>query len=385
MSNGLKPSILMLSGIGVEAAGYRLSSRHGLAAWLIPLLLTVFMVAIGAAIFASFRRRPPRFVSLWVLGIHLGYLATTALAGHRFRPSGAGLPVAASWIPTGLLASAAAAAAALVALTIITKRLPPASRYGSLHASHCGHGPPVVLLHGLGASGRYWDAVIEEIPDRHTIAIDLLGFGRSPKPSDARYGTDCHVDAVAPLVPEGSYIVAHSAGAIVAIRLAIRFPQLVSGLLLLGLPIYPDERTAREQIRSLGPMATLIIDHTATAEILCATMCALRPLAAVTAATLVRDVPRAVAIDGVLHTWASYSRTLQRVVIEHDVTKDLDVVRTPMTFVAGTDDHIAPVSLQRMAIAHVGGATELHEIAGEDHHIALHQPRLVAAIIQNRL
>jgi pimeloyl-ACP methyl ester carboxylesterase len=43
-----------------------------------------------------------------------------------------------------------------------------------------GSGPPLVLLHPLGADRRVWDDVVERLaPHRETVAVDLPGFGDS--------------------------------------------------------------------------------------------------------------------------------------------------------------------------------------------------------------
>lgn len=44
-----------------------------------------------------------------------------------------------------------------------------------------GQGPPLVLLHPLGADRRVWDPIVDRLRDhRELIAIDLPGFGESP-------------------------------------------------------------------------------------------------------------------------------------------------------------------------------------------------------------
>jgi len=57
---------------------------------------------------------------------------------------------------------------------------------------------------------------------------------------------------------------------------------------------------------------------------------------------LATDIPAEVAADFLHHSWASYSRTLRRVVIEHRLAPDLLVARGPITLVAGVDDPDAP-------------------------------------------
>lgn len=44
-------------------------------------------------------------------------------------------------------------------------------------------GPPVLLIHGFGASAYHWRYTIPELAKTHRVyAIDLLGFGWSDKP-----------------------------------------------------------------------------------------------------------------------------------------------------------------------------------------------------------
>lgn len=44
-----------------------------------------------------------------------------------------------------------------------------------------GDGPPLVLLHPLGADRRVWDPIVARLRDhRELIAVDLPGFGESP-------------------------------------------------------------------------------------------------------------------------------------------------------------------------------------------------------------
>lgn len=43
-----------------------------------------------------------------------------------------------------------------------------------------GEGPPLVLIHGIGARRGAWDPVVQRLADRETIAVDTPGFGDSP-------------------------------------------------------------------------------------------------------------------------------------------------------------------------------------------------------------
>ena len=50
-----------------------------------------------------------------------------------------------------------------------------------LHTLRRGSGRPLVLVHGLGASGASWAPVLDGLAaEREVIAVDLPGFGRTP-------------------------------------------------------------------------------------------------------------------------------------------------------------------------------------------------------------
>ncbi|NIR43845.1 MAG: alpha/beta hydrolase, partial [Gemmatimonadetes bacterium] len=53
-------------------------------------------------------------------------------------------------------------------------------------------GAPLLLIHGLGASSRWWFPILPELSNAHfrLLAPDLPGFGRSP-------GTALNIEHVA--------------------------------------------------------------------------------------------------------------------------------------------------------------------------------------------
>lgn len=110
----------------------------------------------------------------------------------------------------------------------------------------------VIFIHGIGLSARSWDQVVEQTPaDVRVITIDLLGFGKSPKPHWAIYNV--HLQArmiIATILRLGIrgpvILVGHSLGALVSVELAKRYPLLVRSLILCSPPFYkPDATTKR--------------------------------------------------------------------------------------------------------------------------------------------
>lgn len=106
----------------------------------------------------------------------------------------------------------------------------------------------VVLLHGIGSSTVMWHTVADMIPDDvRVVAIDLLGFGKSPNPGWATYDAKTQAKSIIATmilhrIPLKSVIVGHSLGALVAVEVALRAPLYVSQLVLVSPPIYRPSR-----------------------------------------------------------------------------------------------------------------------------------------------
>src|SRR5262249_36513986 len=121
-----------------------------------------------------------------------------------------------------------------------------------------GQGVPVIFLHGLGSSSDVWTLVIERLNKRefNSIAIDLLGFGKSPKPDWCEYDVDSHAEAVAATIKKmnlnnSAIVVGHSMGCLVTVRLARKYPKIVRHAILYEMPLYdglPDKKLYRARL-----------------------------------------------------------------------------------------------------------------------------------------
>lgn len=117
-----------------------------------------------------------------------------------------------------------------------------------------GSGPPLVLVHGLGGSTRWWRRNLERLGARFTVhLVDLPGFGGARRApfvlADAANWLAAWLDALA--LPR-AHVVAHSMGAGIALRLAAARPELVERLVLVapaGLP------TGRSWLAHTPPLA----------------------------------------------------------------------------------------------------------------------------------
>ena len=160
----------------------------------------------------------------------------------------------------------------------------PARRCGPLVARRLGGlGVPVVLLHGLAASGRLWGAAFDRLGDSHRLLVpDLLGFGRSPWPP-AGYTLRDHAAAVVGAMDaaglDGPAVVgAHSFGALVTLALARHHPERVGGMVLVSPPLYRDPAEARAALRrALTWVERTFCTDSVHSRRLCRAMCMRRP------------------------------------------------------------------------------------------------------------
>ncbi len=102
----------------------------------------------------------------------------------------------------------------------------------------------IVLIHGIGNTANAWKELIPLLPSHVTvIGIDLLGFGRSPRPAWAQYSVKTQARSIVRTLlgmgmTQRPIIVGHSLGALVAIEIAKRYPVFIRELLLCSPPLY---------------------------------------------------------------------------------------------------------------------------------------------------
>jgi pimeloyl-ACP methyl ester carboxylesterase len=119
------------------------------------------------------------------------------------------------------------------------------ARSQGMHVVHDGSGqaPPLLLIHGSGASGASWGPVVPALAGRHhVIRVDLPGCGQSPPA--ASYDVPGQAARVAALLDDlglrGVTVVGHSSGGYVATALAEQRPDLVTSLELISTGPSPD-------------------------------------------------------------------------------------------------------------------------------------------------
>lgn len=120
------------------------------------------------------------------------------------------------------------------------------------------------MLHGYLSSGHYFKHIRAKLEkDYRVVTLDLLGFGRSPKPKlDHTY--EDHMTAIQHTlehlgISQPSILLGHSMGALLALRYATTHPQDVSKVLLFNPPLFTDRSQMIKTHRAAGRRYRLML------------------------------------------------------------------------------------------------------------------------------
>ena len=187
-----------------------------------------------------------------------------------------------------------------------------------------GRGQPVVLVHGIGVSARYFQRLAAELASSNAVyAVELPGFGSTPWPRRPLSVPDLGeivVSVLRMLDLRGAVLVGHSMGCQVATETAARAPELVHKLVLLG-------PTVNDQERSIGRQALRLAQDT------------------------LRESPAVnmMVFTDYLRSIVPYVRTLPAMV-NHRLEEALPRVSCPVVLMRGQRDPIVPSDwLHRLA------------------------------------
>lgn len=215
---------------------------------------------------------------------------------------------------------------------------------GTLGYLSAGWGPPLLLVHGLGGSALNWVEVAPALVERFRVLVpDLPGHGTSSALSEAR-SLAPYADALGELVAheqaEPVPLVGHSLGGLIGLRLAVRRPELVEGVLLCAAAgissVRKGVRYTLEVLSVVRPGRRLAPHRSRIAS-------SARLRGAVFAWWGASD-PAALrpdAVDGFLAGWERHTDTLSaaRAMVLDDVRPDLGRVRCPCLVLWGARDN----------------------------------------------
>lgn len=147
------------------------------------------------------------------------------------------------------------------------RKIDPPDNVPIVYAERTGTGAPLLLLHGLGGSGRWWSRNIAALSQHFQVhTLNLLAFG------DTSQGGEFVLHKAASQIKhwmeqqglQGAHVVGHSMGGFLAAELAADYPQYVDKLVLVDAAIVPMRQRGLASIneslrnlpylrRSIGP------------------------------------------------------------------------------------------------------------------------------------
>ncbi len=232
----------------------------------------------------------------------------------------------------------------------------------------------VLFLHGIGSSGAEWKEVIKELPaDVSILTIDMLGFGRSPKPEWARYSADEQAKAVvATLIRSGVaarlIVVGHSLGALVAVEVARRYPLLVGSLILCSPPFYnPEEKRLLRADQLLKRLYSQVESNQSQFIKL--------------ASFAIKHRLVNPAFNVTEETMSSYIQTLKGSIISQTAFRDIQRLRRPITIIYGSLDPFV-VSANLKKIAAINPSIKLIKVLAGHEIIGRFTPAIARVIVE---
>ena len=229
---------------------------------------------------------------------------------------------------------------------------------------HGGNGPVAILLHGIAASSDSWNRLTPLLNSTyHCITIDLLGFGRSPKPQWAAYTMEDHIRSIDHTIKSlhlrGGYtLVGFSLGSLLATRFAITRPRAVTHVVLLSPPVYIPEasivsRTARTRNQLLLKLYKFIRTYRRMTPTNFKRLSYILPL------------PKSVVKNP--ETWTPFFRTLEQCIEHQTITRDIVEIKVPIDVFYGTlDSVIIPYNLRELRGLN---DVNLHVVRGGQHDV----------------
>ncbi len=235
-----------------------------------------------------------------------------------------------------------------------------------IHFEKRGEGSPMVFLHGLWGGGDYFKNLDLPFASVYTqYYIDELGFGKSDKPDNIDYALATHAASIADIIPDGSVVVAHSFGSLIAIALAHKHREKVKSLVLISPPLYKNRPEALAHL-STSFLSRLTIKYPFVSMALCKLGCSTNLFSLV--APIFFDASYKPFISSCTeHTWHSFYSSFVKSLLGQNFGDYQDIFNTiPSVLIySGRDEYISHDYLDSLN----GAKLQKEVFKNYDHHL----------------
>lgn len=242
------------------------------------------------------------------------------------------------------------------------------------HYASKGEGPPIVLLHGLGGTLHVWHGVTDTLAlHHHVVALDLRGHGRSDT-TGASFTMASLADDVEALITAlelpAVTLVGHSLGTLVAQHLAVKRPEVVDNLVLVGGISY-FEPPAREAYRQRAEAVErggmdAVVDDWLPGALAPRTRAKLPQLVGLLRESFLRNDP------------ASYARACRALADSQPARRE--EIGQPTLLLVGDHDRSTPIAMTEELHRDIP-VSRVRVLAGAAHWASLEQPDALAAAV----
>jgi pimeloyl-ACP methyl ester carboxylesterase len=227
--------------------------------------------------------------------------------------------------------------------------------------------PPVILIHGAGGNHISWPPQIRRMADERIYALDLPGHGKSE--GTGRQSIDEYVEDVKVFMKEMklrmAVVVGISMGSAIALTLALKFPEKVLGLGLLGSG--SKLRVASSILETTGNPNTF----ESAVEMInknCFSANAPQSLVKLSKQNMLKMRPPVLLGDFIACN-------------EFDATSQLENIKVPTLLICGAEDKMMPLKYSELLRDGIANS-HLHVVDNAGHMVMAEQPDIVADLLK---
>lgn len=241
-----------------------------------------------------------------------------------------------------------------------------------------GEGDPLLLIHGLGSSGRDWELQVPHFARQYrVITVDVRGHGQSGKPKGP-YSVPQFAEDVAALIEALAIAPAHvvgiSMGGMIAFQLAVTHPTLIRTLTIVNSGPELVVRTWRDQLQVWQ-------------RFMIVRLLGMRKMGEVLSKRLLPQPEHAETRRIFVERWAENDprayRDAMSALIGWSVSDKLNTLTMPILIVAADQDY-TPVAAKEAYIAHIPTA-RLVVVPDSHHALPVEQPEAFNKVVSEFL